>query len=422
MSDSSAGSQDRLFVRVDDDDDEGGDQHEDEETRSFRDKDEKQSGLPARREELVMELVQAAVEEALVEHATRMEQSSLEVVFFFANGAQEFKELSRGEIYQLARASIPGVTRSKPLRDKRSLAAESEGTLRYRDMRLLDTRYANAQDPTVAVRRHSLLVVMPPLRCLVLHDQVLVVVPEGGLSALAAFVKRLRSKDARRNQRGSFTLKALEAVFRTSVDLLQEQLSSIVPRVASVLSAVQAVSSVSLTVLREVSAELARLISRIESVQGVYDELLASDSDMALMNLNKVQKDPLRYVNANQDQWEDDHNEVELLLESYSQSVDGVYAQAKQLEVEIESGVSVLMIQLDTARNNLLRVDLLVSCITSAAAIGALVAGIFGMNLKSEIEDNTQAFWSVAGSLFAFTVAAVVLSFSFIRRKGWINV
>ena len=420
MTDTSSGSQSQLAVSV-----EGLGESEDTAKTGPASNTLKarigRSGLSlSRRQEIVLKFVQDV--RPLSEETGSGQQALLELVCFFKDGNCDYKELSRGEIFATANAAIPKLQKSKSKSSAGKPTLEGEGTLRYRDVRLLDTNYASAQDPTVAVRRHCLIIIMPPLRCLLLHDQVMLVVPEGSDAPLESFVKRFQGAGLIERSKGSFTLRVLETTFRTVSDTLQEQLNEIVPRVNSVVNGVQTVSSVSLTVLREVSADLARLLTRIQSVQRVYDELLASDSDMALMNLDEVHNDPQRYADENQENWEDDHNEIELLLESYAQSVDGVYAQAKQLEAEIESGVSVLMIQLDTARNNLLRVDLLVSCITGAAAIGALIAGIFGMNLKSELEDDSQSFWAVAGSLIAFTVAAVILSFSFIRRKGWITV
>ena len=50
---------------------------------------------------------------------------------------------------------------------------------------------------------------------------------------------------------------------------------------------------------------------------------MESDRDMALMNLTKVRQNPGYYAEEEEDEWEGDHEEIELLLENYVQAVDG---------------------------------------------------------------------------------------------------
>jgi len=138
------------------------------------------------------------------------------------------------------------------------------------------------------------------------------------------------------------------------------------------------------------------------------------------MNLTKLYETPNKYSEQNNEAWFDDHEEIELLLEAYLQAVDGTFSQAKLLNKEIDSAMDLLMLRLDTARNSLLRIDLMVSSITSVAAVGALVAGIFGMNLSSGVEDTPHWFWGVASTLVFGSIILVTSIFWYIRHKGWL--
>ena len=58
-----------------------------------------------------------------------------------------------------------------------------------------------------------------------------------------------------------------------------------------------------------------------------------------------------------------------------------------------------MVLTLDSARNRLLRIHLYFSVITAMAGIGALGAGIFGMNLNSHLQEADGVFWSVSAAL-----------------------
>ena len=80
------------------------------------------------------------------------------------------------------------------------------------------------------------------------------------------------------------------------------------------------------------------------------------------------------------------------------------------------------MLMLDVARNRLHRVELWMSLVTMAVAWGALVAGIFGMNLQSGLETNNYAFAIVAIAITALVaMLTLITSMCFGRTQlaGW---
>jgi magnesium transporter len=79
-----------------------------------------------------------------------------------------------------------------------------------------------------------------------------------------------------------------------------------------------------------------------------------------------------------------------------------------------------IMLRLDSARNNLMRIDLMFSSVTSVAAIGALIAGIFGMNLNSDLEDDPDMFAIVVGIVIGGGAVALVAFFAWTRMRGYL--
>ena len=64
---------------------------------------------------------------------------------------------------------------------------------------------------------------------------------------------------------------------------------------------------------------------------------------------------------------------MECLLENYLESVDSISKKIELIRLDIEGSINVLEIQLDALRNRILKIDLIVSVVTLAAGIGALV-------------------------------------------------
>jgi len=386
--------------------------------------------------------------EALFRKATKYRlvkvQEPLLLIEFWHDGNYQFMELKREEILQEAINAIPEADKAlvkenrfgpnkRQTLDEAASAHSSDsrfsrsgfrqtGTIKARDIRLLDSNFSNSHDPSIVVRKHAVLVNLEPIKSLVLHNRCLVLVPNGADSELQTFMEKLRLGPESRSMDGimEFELRAFEAIFLTVSGILNKELKSLKPEIELTLKNVLKTGSFSLERLRLVKKDLDHLLSRMQGVQHAFTELLDNDRDMALMNLTKLYETPNKYSEQNNEAWFDDHEEIELLLEAYLQAVDGTFSQAKLLNKEIDSAMDLLMLRLDTARNSLLRIDLMVSSITSVAAVGALVAGIFGMNLSSGVEDTPHWFWGVASTLVFGSIILVTSIFWYIRHKGWL--
>lgn len=81
----------------------------------------------------------------------------------------------------------------------------------------------------------------------------------------------------------------------------------------------------------------------------------------------------------------EDHTEVEELLEAYYMRVQDVGIQLQSLRGKIASTEEFVKVRLDSKRNALIRMDLVISVATFSVAIGGLVFGAYGMNLVSWI-------------------------------------
>lgn len=63
------------------------------------------------------------------------------------------------------------------------------------------------------------------------------------------------------------------------------------------------------------------------------------------------------------------------------------------------------------------RLELALSIGSFAAAIGAVVAGIFGMNLKSTFEESVIGFWGTTAAIILGCIAMSLAIFAYTRRR-----
>lgn len=98
---------------------------------------------------------------------------------------------------------------------------------------------------------------------------------------------------------------------------------------------------------------------------------------------------------------------MEDLLEYYLQRASATQSEAERLlegarDLEESIGVS-----LSARRYEVNRLELMLSMGSFAAALGAMIAGIFGMNMKSTLEMSVLGFWGttlaiVVGCFYVF--------------------
>ncbi|CAA3009648.1 magnesium transporter MRS2-11, chloroplastic [Olea europaea subsp. europaea] len=103
---------------------------------------------------------------------------------------------------------------------------------------------------------------------------------------------------------------------------------------------------------------------------------------------------------------EEEEEEIEMLLENYLQRCESCHGQAERLLDSAKEMEDSIAVNLSSRRLEVSRVELFLQVGTFCIAVGALVAGIFGMNLKSYLEERAFAFWITTAGII---VGAVIV-------------
>lgn len=312
----------------------------------------------------------------------------------------------------------------------------AQNGLQPRDLRRIDSRISNVV-PSILVRDEAIIFNVHNIRALIKADSVILFdhssLPSVSISPPSSendpekpkfvirsafahnLLKNLREPNfahSRQSTSGTSTpssigtdlpyeFRALETMLGSVASSLEGELGVLKTLVSSLLDGLERnIERDKLKQLLLYSRRLSSFNSRAVLVQECLDEILENDQDMANAYLSEKILD--RAPRAPHD-----HEELEQLLESFSKYVEEIVHEGKSILTNIKSTEEIIELILDSNRNTLLALDLKVSIGTMGLGTGALVAGFFGMNLRTNLESEPYAFLGVTCASIA-TVSCVI--------------
>merc|ERR1719189_726109 len=109
---------------------------------------------------------------------------------------------------------------------------------------------------------------------------------------------------------------------------------------------------------------------------------------------------------------------IEEILETWAATAQEVMADASELSTNIDDAAHFAEASLSYLRTRLLRMELAAMIVSLALTFGAMVGGIFGMNLKSGLEEKDGMFVGVVASMIGVCVIIMLgLGYLYIRGK-----
>lgn len=262
-----------------------------------------------------------------------------------------------------------------------------------------------------------MVVSLESVRAIILHNKILIFDPENDLSKKPIWYirKRITSNE---DLFLPFEFRALEGILLHTCAVLERDFVGIEPQLRQTLGTLPTrITNEGLEMLRLLEQRLNHYYSRVRKAQYALQSVLDDDEDMAEMYLSEKYKTPSLRRNPL------DHDEAEMLLETYMQTVDDVTIKAELLNRAIDDTENLIEIHLDTMQNRLLLVDLFITAITTTLSFGTLVTSIFGMNmpLPRQITDLPSSQFYFYGCVFVtLTIMAIGLAFlmRWCRREG----
>ncbi|KAI0336619.1 cora-domain-containing protein [Cubamyces sp. BRFM 1775] len=294
----------------------------------------------------------------------------------------------------------------------------TEHRLNPRDLRKIDSRIPNLV-PTILVRKEAILVNILHIRALVKADTVILFDTYGSADSRlhSVFLYHLEHNLRSKTAGVPYEFRALESILLSVLSALEAEMVFIRNLIGGLLAELEDdIDHDRFKRLLHYSRRLASFQNRAKLVQAALEEVLEQDQDLAAMYLT----DKRNGIPRNHD----DHEELEVLLESFSKQVEEIVNEAENIQSNVQSTQEIVELILDSNRNALLALDLKVSILTMGIGIGTLVAGVFGMNLKSHFEEHEFAFYVMGAVTLATSLGAAwigVRRLSRIRKVGLSN-
>ncbi|KAL2393157.1 Mitochondrial inner membrane magnesium transporter mrs2 [Exophiala dermatitidis] len=283
-----------------------------------------------------------------------------------------------------------------------------------RDLRKIDSSVL----PHILVRPTAILINLLHLRVLIQSDRVLVFDAYGSTDSYTQSLfmydleGKLRQKPDPRN--GStylpYEFRALEAVLISVTSGLEAEFALVREPVVHILRELE--EDIDRDKLRHLlihSKKLGTFEQKARLVRDAIDDLLNADDDLSAMYLTERKL-------TGKPRAENDHQEVEMLLESYHKICDEIVEISGNLISNIRNTEEVVKAILDANRNQLMLLEIKFSVGTLGLAGGTLVAGLYGMNLKNFMEESDLAFGGVSAVCFIMSAIICVYGMRKLRK------
>lgn len=276
-----------------------------------------------------------------------------------------------------------------------------------RDLRKIDSSLL----PHILVRPTAILINLLNLRVLLKHNRVLVFDAYGTTDSKSQSVfmydldLKLRQKESAANGTLAYEFRALEAVLISVTLSLEKEFEGVSEPVVRVLRELEEdIDRDKLRYLLIYSKKLGSFEQKARLVRNALEELLEADDDLSAMYLTEKAEGKTRE--------DEDHTEVEMLLESYHKVADEIVQAAENLVSSIRNTEEIVKAILDANRNSLMLLDLKFSISTLSITAGTFVAALYGMNLKNFIEESDFGFYGISAwcTVFGVMVAAYGLT------------
>ncbi|CAK9260229.1 unnamed protein product [Sphagnum jensenii] len=344
----------------------------------------------------------------------------------FGSAADSIATGGKGPVYQVLEVYPDGDVAKIEVSRRQLLRSTG---LRLRDIRSVDPAlWVTNSAPALLVRDQAILLNFGSLRAIATPLSVLVFDYNslGAQGFMNALLPRLRAATNGPGPIMPFELEVVEASLISRTQRLEQQLMDVEPRVLSLLKVLPNRYTVDvLEELRLCKQSLVELSAKAGALRQILLELLENPQDIRQMtimgrvcNIRRGDGSIECSLPSEKKIAEDEEQEMEMLLECYLQRCDSCHGYAEKLLNSAREMEDSIALNLSSRRLEMGRLELLLQVATFCAALGALIAGIFGMNLKSCLEEHMLAFWfTTVGIIFGgIGLFVAVLTYLKIRR------
>ncbi len=276
----------------------------------------------------------------------------------------------------------------------------------FRDLRPI---FSISQVATIFARGKGVIMNLGVIKILISHERVwLFNTDSDEVTNLIApgLVKVLKTK----NQSLDFELRVIEFAFNHKLNKMKDSAEQLEKSTIKLLKQVERdYDDRRLEGLLRLRKKLSRFEIILKENEAAALEVLDDDED--LQDLCLTQK-----FNAEKDH-EIDIEEVESILESYTDQIERLSYHLGDLKENIDDTQEIIALKLQNRRNSIIRYDLLATLITALFSLLAVVTGLYGMNIRNNLENSHGVFMIIVGIFVLVFALFSVLVLGYLKRK-----
>ncbi|XP_041990336.1 magnesium transporter MRS2-11, chloroplastic-like [Salvia splendens] len=330
----------------------------------------------------------------------------------------------REPVYEVVEVKSIGIVSTRKINRRHLL--KSSG-LRPRDVRTVDpSLWLTNTMPSILVREYAILLNLGSLRAIAMQERVYIFNynRRAGKAFIDALLPRLNPKNMHGGPSMPFVLEVVEAALYSRIQRMEQRLLDLEPRVQGLLEVLpNRLTANILEELRISKQTLVELGSKAGALKQMLLDILEDTHEIRRIcimgrNCTLTKTDDMECsVPLEKEIAEEEEEEIEMLLENYLQRCESCHGQAERLLDSAKEMEDSIAVNLSSRRLEVSRVELLLQVGALCVGVGALFAGIFGMNLRSHLEERVFAFWLTTSAIFVGALLGFFIMYAYLRQK-----
>lgn len=265
-----------------------------------------------------------------------------------------------------------------------------------RDLRKIEKSKKHDLVSSLLVRENGILVNLLTIRALIKSNRVIIFDSVGTSISLDSkahkeFIKDLQLRLVYNypidmdQDRLPYEFRALEAIFVSALSNLSSEMKVLITICKGILQDLEySITRNKLKFLLQQNKKLTVFHKKAILVREMIDDILEQDDILCSMYLTDKHSGKLRF--------QDDHTEIEMLLETYYSHIDEIVQKVESSISNVKTTEEIINIILDSNRNQLMLLGIRFSIGLLSLGGGIFFGSLYGMNLENFIEEENYGF------------------------------
>ncbi|CAX41146.1 inner membrane magnesium transporter, mitochondrial precursor, putative [Candida dubliniensis CD36] len=255
--------------------------------------------------------------------------------------------------------------------------------------------------PNITIRRNSILVQLLNIRALINHDKLIIFDNSSSFQnsqvssyTHSQFLKDLSQRLKSTNLDGlPFEFKALEGILIYIVSNLNMEMKVHNTVLQNIITGLEdSIDRNKLRYLLIESKKIHQFHRKITLIKNCLEDLLENDDELNDLYITEKFQNNSNGTNDGQPRQGTNHEEIEMLLENYYQTIDEIVQIVENLKNQIKTTEDLINVVLDSNRNQLMLLGLKFSTGLLSMGVALYVSALYGMNLENFIEEIDGGF------------------------------